>query len=349
MPLTPQVTIANGPILIVEDDLFIAQELANAFRASGAPMTEPVTNIDSASRLIDSQPVGLAVLDIKVGGDMVFPLASRLLQRSIPIVFASGYPPDVIPREFEGVPVIEKPYNAPEVARALMKGPAPSRPPWSFKNRLLSILPHELVRELRRHASMTPLRPGQVLQRPGAPLQHVWFIESGLCILALRNCGVEVGLIGREGAVGVEACVGMQAGANSAFNCSVAAPGAAVRVAADAAREILARSPSGREAFLTFLRDLHAQTARTLEAAARMGIGARVARWLSMACERVGQDIPVTHDMLSIYLGVRRASVTEALHELEAAGGIECRRGRILVRDMARLQTCLRADRYGKV
>ena len=62
-----------------------------------------------------------------------------------------------------------------------------------------------------------------------------------------------------------------------------------------------------------------AQTAHTAVANARAKIEARLARWILMAQDRLdGASLPLTHEFLSLMLGVRRAGVTEALHALEA-------------------------------
>jgi CRP-like cAMP-binding protein len=96
--------------------------------------------------------------------------------------------------------------------------------------------------------------------------------------------------------------------------------------------------PAARDPAVTFLNNLHAQTATSLECASTMSIHTRVSRWILMASERIGPEIPITQDALSHYLGVRRAGVTEALQEIEAANAIERRRGRIVVRDRAALE-----------
>jgi Crp-like helix-turn-helix domain len=73
----------------------------------------------------------------------------------------------------------------------------------------------------------------------------------------------------------------------------------------------------------------------------------RLARWLLMAQDRVdGDEIPLTHEFLAMMLGTRRASVTEALNVLEKRGTIECKRGRILVRDRPGLEIAA-GDCYG--
>jgi CRP-like cAMP-binding protein len=66
----------------------------------------------------------------------------------------------------------------------------------------------------------------------------------------------------------------------------------------------------------------------------------RCARWLSMTADRVGStEFTLTHDFLSIMLGVRRAGVTEAADALQKLGAITYRRGRVIVLDADLLNT----------
>ena len=74
------------------------------------------------------------------------------------------------------------------------------------------------------------------------------------------------------------------------------------------------------------------QTAQTAVANARAKIEERLARWILMAHDRLdGASLPLTHEFLSLMLGVRRAGVTEALHALEALKLIRSGRGQIVV------------------
>jgi hypothetical protein len=73
----------------------------------------------------------------------------------------------------------------------------------------------------------------------------------------------------------------------------------------------------------------------------------RLARWLLMCQDRVGTaELSITHDFLSIMLGVQRPGVTLALHTLEGAHMIRNKRGRIVVLDRAKLQQ-VAGDSYG--
>ena len=74
---------------------------------------------------------------------------------------------------------------------------------------------------------------------------------------------------------------------------------------------------------------------------ARHSLHERLCRWLLLVHDRIdGNDIPVTHDLLSHALGVRRAGVTKAFARLEEKGAIERGRGRIRIRDVGSLEAC---------
>jgi hypothetical protein len=80
------------------------------------------------------------------------------------------------------------------------------------------------------------------------------------------------------------------------------------------------------------------ELAHTALANGRYAIEARLARWLLMCHDRLdGDELYITHEFLSLMLGVRRAGVTEALIRLEAEKAIATLRGHVVVRDRARL------------
>ncbi|MFC6776836.1 Crp/Fnr family transcriptional regulator [Methylobacterium gregans] len=74
----------------------------------------------------------------------------------------------------------------------------------------------------------------------------------------------------------------------------------------------------------------------------------RLARWLLLAHDRVdGDELPLTHEFLSLMLAVRRSSLTIATHMLEGAGMIRAKRGLIIVLDRAKLEAAA-GETYGK-
>jgi len=92
-------------------------------------------------------------------------------------------------------------------------------------------------------------------------------------------------------------------------------------------------SPSLRASLLKFVHAFMIQTTHTAVVNACAKLDQRLARWILMADDRVdGSSLPLTHEFLSLMLGVRRAGVTEALHALERKGLISSSRGALLVR-----------------
>lgn len=109
-------------VLVVEDEFFIADDLARDFAAMGAEIVGPVGTVEQAMRVLhDELCIDGAVLDIKLGATMAYPVADELLARNVPVVFATGYDADVVPRRFIGVPRCLKPTRSEQVAAALFR------------------------------------------------------------------------------------------------------------------------------------------------------------------------------------------------------------------------------------
>ncbi|MBE9604322.1 GAF domain-containing protein [Acetobacteraceae bacterium H6797] len=113
-PVPPAAPVLTGDqrILIVEDQLLIALDLAQSFRAQGIEVGGPYATVAAALRgLQEFEPTG-AVLDLNLGEDSSIPVAQELQRRSIPFVFATGYGDSLmIPPDFRHVPVVRKPYD----------------------------------------------------------------------------------------------------------------------------------------------------------------------------------------------------------------------------------------------
>jgi CRP-like cAMP-binding protein len=93
------------------------------------------------------------------------------------------------------------------------------------------------------------------------------------------------------------------------------------------------------DVLLRFVNTFLVQVTHSALAFSRFDIEQRLARWLLMAHDRVDQDdVPLTHEFLSMMLGCRRASVTNALDTLEGHGLICSARCRILIRDRRGLE-----------
>ena len=89
------------------------------------------------------------------------------------------------------------------------------------------------------------------------------------------------------------------------------------------------------------------QMAHTALANGRHTLTQRLARWLLMSQDRLERDeIPLTHEFLSLMLGVRRPGVTEALHLLEGEHIVKAVRGSVTILDRAKLEA-VASDSYG--
>ena len=108
-------------IIIVEDDYFLASDLANGFVEAGFEIVGPVPSLAMALALVEKEQVEGALLDINLDGEKVWDVADALIKRGIPVVFVTGYDRDHIPERYAEVPLCLKPVNAADVMTALAR------------------------------------------------------------------------------------------------------------------------------------------------------------------------------------------------------------------------------------
>lgn len=95
--------LAGCTILVAKDNFFIAMETADQVRAAGGKVLGPIPSVRAAMPLLGAGKVpDGAVLDIKLADVEVYPLADCLMERGIPMVFASSYAQDFIPQTVRG-------------------------------------------------------------------------------------------------------------------------------------------------------------------------------------------------------------------------------------------------------
>jgi len=111
------------------------------------------------------------------------------------------------------------------------------------------------------------------------------------------------------------------------------------RISSGELRKILEEYPALHRSLLRYGHAFVVQTAQTALANGRSKVEERLARWLLMANDRLdGARVPLTHEFLSVMLGVRRPGVTLALSLLEKQGVVEAKRGSIAILDRTRLR-----------
>jgi CRP-like cAMP-binding protein len=211
------------------------------------------------------------------------------------------------------------------------------------QNRLLAGLAPGSFERLRPLLQPVALKRNAILQDYHRPIEHIYFIERGVASLLVRTQSdgpVEIAMAGRLGFVGVAAVLGMQRSAN---RCLMSVPGYALRVAAPDLQRAMQKDPDLRQQLFSYIHALLVQNSQTALCSARHSLEERLSRWLLLAADRLDASIiPVTHDMLSVILGVRRASITTTLAELERGGALVKLRGAIDLRDRRALErrTC---------
>ncbi|MBA3511326.1 response regulator [Sphingomonas sp.] len=110
---------ASRSILIVEDEPLIAMMLEDFLESLGHSISATCDSLDAAMAEADKGGFDLAILDVNLKGENVWPVASRLREQGIPFVIASGGHVDPPPPEFASVPLIEKPYTVDRVTPAI--------------------------------------------------------------------------------------------------------------------------------------------------------------------------------------------------------------------------------------
>lgn len=106
-------------ILIVEDEPLIAMMLEDFLESLGHSVRATCDTVRDALSEADKGGFDLAILDVNLKGENVWPVAQRLREQGIPFVLATGGHVDPPPPEFASVPVIEKPYTVDRVTPAL--------------------------------------------------------------------------------------------------------------------------------------------------------------------------------------------------------------------------------------
>ena len=217
----------------------------------------------------------------------------------------------------------------------------------SSENRLLASLSTGDFDLLGPHLESVTLGLRKSLERPNRRIDAVYFPEAGFAsVVAVQSKGkqVEVGLIGREGMTGLPIVFGNHRSPHATY---IQAPGTGKCIPATELRKATRASLSLRDSLLKFVQAFGVQTTHTAVSNAQSRLDVRLARWLLMAHDRIGDDtLPLTHEFLSLMLGVRRAGVTETLHVLRERGLISYGRGQIGVKDRKGLERAA-GEAYG--
>lgn len=216
----------------------------------------------------------------------------------------------------------------PDAERALF----PAR--GKITNSLLAALPGEDYRSLVGELELVTLTAGEVLFEPGDRIRHVYFPNDAhlsLLIMMMDRKALEVGLVGKEGMVGIALALGAE---TSPVRVLVQGSGTALRMKAASFGEALGRSLPLQSEMRRYAYAKLLQARQTAACNRFHQVEARLARWLLLTRDRVRTDrFHLTHEVLADALGVRRVGVTNAATSLQRRKLISYQRGNIRILD----------------
>lgn len=204
--------------------------------------------------------------------------------------------------------------------------------PVSPGNRLIELLPKKDRLRFVAACDSVDLPLGQVLSDSGKPTKYVYFPTHGfisLVAVVKGSPGVEVGIVGREGMLGVQLALGVS---KAPLHALVQGAGTAWRISTKAFNAELAASPALQSNMQRYLYVLMAQLSESIACVRFHQVGPRLARWLLMSQDRSNTNsFAFTQEFLAYMLGVRRVGVTAAAGALQKSGLISYSRGKLTV------------------
>jgi len=204
----------------------------------------------------------------------------------------------------------------------------------AIQNSLLAALPRKSYLRLLPGLAPVELVFGEVLYDAGDTIRDVYFpTQSLVSLLTLveGHLALEVGMVGREGMVGITLALGADV---SPVRALVQGAGPALKMNGQRFRSELNASPPLQRELQRYIYAMMVQISQTAGCNRFHVVEARLARWLLMTRDRVRSgQFRMTHEFLSHMLGVRRVGVTEAASALQRRKLIEYSRGNITILD----------------
>jgi len=206
-------------------------------------------------------------------------------------------------------------------------------------NVILRSLPRAERARIFSSLEFVRLRLQQVLHEPAEVIRSGYFLNDGICsIITVQPDGesVEVGLIGKEGFVGLPVIFGFK---TSALRMITQGDGTAYRVDVEILRNLLPHCPALERQLQRYSMILGIQSTQLAACNRLHDVEERLARWLLMSHERIaGKTLPLTQEFLAQMLGTRRSTVSVAASILQKAGMISYTRGNVTILNKSKLE-----------
>ena len=217
-------------------------------------------------------------------------------------------------------------------------------------NQLLARLSPASQHRMTELGEVVELKLSEIVANAGHPTTSVLFPIDGFITLLAQVDGehaIEVGMVGREGMLGIQLALGVAA---EPLLVIVQGAGAALRIGAAAFRRELTANSALRSTMDRYIYVLLAQHARSAACLRFHRIEQRLARWLLMSQDRAhAAEFTSTQEFMAYMLGVRRVGVTEAAGALQRQMLIAYDRGEMKIVDRVGLEhaacSCYASDR----
>jgi CRP-like cAMP-binding protein len=207
------------------------------------------------------------------------------------------------------------------------------------QNAILLAIPRKELNLVLSASEPVQLPARTILNEIGRPIVFAYFLNSGVVsIIKVMSDGksVEVGLTGKEGFIGLPVIVGYSTSPTRAI---VQIAATAIKISVRQLKKVLDKCPNMEKGLQRYSQELAIQSNQIAACNRLHEVAARLARWLLMSEDRVGESsFLLTQEFLSHMLGTRRASVTVAARSLNKKGLITYKRGRVTIENRAGLE-----------
>jgi CRP-like cAMP-binding protein len=207
------------------------------------------------------------------------------------------------------------------------------------QNLLINAMPPDSQKRLASAARVTEVQIAHRMFNEDEPTDVYFPLDAVVSLMRTLEDGemVEVGMVGSEGLIGINAVLGVTLNPHAGVTQG---RGMLATVPREALREELAREPRVGDVLHRFVYSFYASVSQLVACNRRHNVVQRLAQWLLMLHDRTGADeMSLTHEFLSFMLATRRAGISEAMAALTDAGAIEPKRNRARVVDRAKLET----------
>jgi CRP-like cAMP-binding protein len=211
---------------------------------------------------------------------------------------------------------------------------------WSpTQNQLLAQLPRSVQQSWFPRLELVDMPLGAVLYEAGATLSHVYFPSTSIVSLLYvmqNSASAEIAVVGKEGIVGISLFMG---GDSTPSRGVVQSAGKGFRLAAEVMKNEFGNGGPVLHLFLRYTQALITQMSQTAVCNRHHSLDQQLCRWLLLSLDRLlGNELVMTQELIANMLGVQRVAVTGVAVQLQKAGIIQYKRGRITILDRKRLE-----------